>query len=221
MATPQASALIAGLVGGIVVGVAFVLVGGRNPPAATPDSGDRARLRALEARVAMLEGRLGGLREGGLIQAASPHVVVPVSPEAAGEVARRPAGPSRGAVKFDEAAVQEHYFGDLDVRFANESRDPAWSEGAEEKLRSSAQDQRPRINLASARCGQTMCRVEAMVPEPGEEAAALEKFISASAGMLPEAVVRDGEGRGQHIVYFARKGSEFPPMTPPETTARQ
>jgi hypothetical protein len=168
----------------------------------------------------MLEGRGGRIPvDGPGPGPASSHVLVPVSPEAAREVARRPALSPRVQAPIDEVALQEHYFGDLDHRFANESRDPAWSEGVEEKLRTSAQGQSPRISLSSARCGQTMCRVEATIPDPHEEAAALQKFISSSAGILPEAVVRDGEGRGQHIVYFARKGTEFPPMTAPEATA--
>ena len=115
----------------------------------------------------------------------------------------------------DEVALQREYFGDLDVRLVNETRDPLWSAATEEKLRSSVQDLRPRITVDNARCGQTMCRVDTTVPEVREEVAAIDKFITASLSLLSEAVVRDGDGPGRHIVYFARKGTEFPPMNPP------
>jgi hypothetical protein len=115
----------------------------------------------------------------------------------------------------DEAALEREYFGDLDARLAGETPDPAWSTATAEKLRGLVYDLRPRIAVDKAECGRTMCRVETSVPELREEAAALDKFISASNALLPEAVVHDGDGPGRHIVYFARKGSEFPPMNPP------
>jgi hypothetical protein len=124
------------------------------------------------------------------------------------------------APAIDETALQREYFGDLDVRLGSETRDPLWAAATEERLRSSVRDLRPRITVDNAQCGQTMCRVEATVPDPHEEVAAMDKFLSTSLALFPEAVVRDGEGPGRHVVYFARRGSEFPPMDAPEANTR-
>jgi hypothetical protein len=122
-------------------------------------------------------------------------------------------------VEVNEAALQLVYFGELDARLAAEGRDAVWSAATEERLRTSAHELRPRISLAGAQCGQTLCRAEIAVADLREEAAALDKFISTSTALLPEAVVRDGEQPGGHIVYFARRVGDFPPMNAAETAS--
>jgi hypothetical protein len=193
----------------------------RPAPVATDES---ARIRALEARLALLEKQRSGDSRAlpPPAGASDPRLVVPVPP---GTVAAEPqAKPVRGplgpAPAIDETALQREYFGDLDVRLGSETRDPLWAAATEERLRSSVRDLRPRITVDNAQCGQTMCRVEATVPDPHEEVAAMDKFLSTSLALFPEAVVRDGEGPGRHVVYFARRGSEFPPMDAPEANTR-
>jgi len=183
---------------------------------------DSARLRALEARLALLESRKGATTIIG--QSFSPETHLSVPPPAAiteSEKNDRPAKKSAPKLtEAQEAELQAEYFGDLDVRLSTELRDPVWAAATEEKLRNLVPDLRPRIDVENPRCGQTMCRVEARIPEVREEAAALEKFLVAAARVLPEAVIRDGDGPGRHIVYFAREGSAFPPMNAPEETAQ-
>jgi hypothetical protein len=182
--------------------------------------GEAARIRALEARVALLEGRSHDRGSAEVVPGPRVHLLAAGEP---GDSAHEERVPPPGkalvpkAVEVDEAALQAEYFGDLDVRLAGETRDPVWAAAIEEKLRTAAFDVRPRINIDSTRCGQTMCRVDANVPDLQHQGAALEKFILSTVALLPEAVVRDGDGPGLHILYFARQGSEFPPMTAPET----
>jgi hypothetical protein len=198
-----------------IVAAAFVIIWSRRQP--TKD--ESARIKALEERLALLEkqgyrpqviARMSDRGEG--------HLVVPTPP--AGPTAENQAGTTAHAapgktVVLDEAAIQREYFGDLDVRLATEARDASWSAPTEEKLRRSVRELTPRINVDKAECGQTMCRVETTVPDVREDAAALDKFIAASLDILPEAVVSDGDRHGRHVVYFARPGSGFPPMSPP------
>jgi hypothetical protein len=186
-------------------------------------SNDEARLRALDQRIAALEAQLRGRSSSG--PSGQSHLVVPVEPAKAAEAAElQPKAVGRTVPRFtpvDEVALQREYFGDLDVRLAGEARDPNWAVPTEEKLRHSVEDLRPRITIDNARCGQTMCRVETRVAEVKDDATALNNFVASATGLLPEAVVADGEGPGHHIVYFARKGTEFPPMNAPEATAQQ
>jgi hypothetical protein len=207
------------IVGLGAVAATFLLVRSR---VRGPSADESARLKALEARLALLEKQ--GYRSQVITRTSDPgegHLVVPTPPAGMVTAGQAVAGPApHKPVHLDEVAIQREYFGDLDVRLAGEGRDPGWSVVTEEKLRGSVEDLRPRITVENAQCGQTMCRVETTVPEPREDAAALEKFISTSLALLSEAVVRDGDGPGRHIVYFARKGSEFPPMNAPEGAAQ-
>jgi hypothetical protein len=201
-----------------VAGVGFALWTRRSVVGASTEA---ERIAALESRVALLEARLrlsgGRSRLGG---GSEPHLVVPAPGPVPSTDTEAPAEAATAKtvarpVELNEAALRQAYFGELDARLASESRDPVWAVATEEKLRGSAQDLRPRIDIEGAQCGQTLCRVEALVPEPRDEAVALNQFVSASLGALPEAVIRDGDGPGRHVVYFARKGNEFPPMEPP------
>jgi hypothetical protein len=208
-------------IGLAAVVVAIVVYARLRPaPAASDDS---ARMRALEARIALLEKQRSrsGAPEG-TVWAREPRVLVPVPPAAvAAEPPAKPAtGPTGSAPAIDEAAVQREYFGDLDVRLGTETRDPTWAAATEERLRSSVRDLRPRISVDNAQCGQTMCRVEASVADPREDSTAMDRFLSTSLALFPEVVIRDGEGPGRHVVYFARKGSAFPPMNPPDVVAQ-
>ena len=186
---------------------------------------DDARLRALDQRIASLEAQLRARSAAGSGGTGQSHWLAPAAPakaeEATETAAKRPAARPVPKLAVDEVALQREYFGDLDVRLAGEARDPSWAVPTEEKLRHSVEDLRPRITIDNARCGQTMCRVETRVAEVKDDAAALDNFVSSAMGLLPEAVVADGEGPGHHIVYFARKGTEFPPMNAPEPTAQQ
>jgi hypothetical protein len=212
------------LVAGLLLATVTYL-GARRSIINSVHSNDEARLRAMDQRIASLEARLRARSTEGAVSAGSSHWLVP-APPAAAEQATEPhakakiAGPIAQSGPADEAALQRQYFGDLDVRLASEPRDPVWSAETEEKLRS-VHELRPRISVENARCGQTMCRVETRVVDTRDDAAAVNNFISSSAGALPEAVVADGEAPGHHIVYFARKGAEFPPMIAPEATAQQ
>jgi hypothetical protein len=183
-----------------------------------PSGDDSARMRALEARLATLEKqRPRSEVVTRTLTASEPRIVVPVAPGAgAEEPPARPTKGPRAAVPVDEAAVQREYFGDLDVRLGSETRDPVWAAATEEKLRNSVRELRPRVTVDNAQCAQTMCRVEASVPDPREDVAAMDRFISTTLALFPEAVLREGDGPGRHIVYLARKGTEFPPMTPAE-----
>jgi hypothetical protein len=202
--------------------VAAALFGGRTVLVRSV-AADEARLRSLEARVALLESRLHGPRGFGMPTVeGDPHLVVPGPPpdSSTPAAALTPAPAARPAAKkvvVDEVALQRSYFGELDARLAGETRDPVWSAPTEELLRGSTRDLRPRLSIDAAQCGQTMCRVETTA-DPQEEARALDKFLAATVALLPEAVVRDGEQPGHRIVYFARKTGDFPPMTvEPET----
>jgi hypothetical protein len=204
---------------GLAAVAAAIVAYVRFRPAPAASGTDSARLRALEARLALLEQQR---RTGPMtvpVAPSEPHVMVPVAPSSvpdeAPTKATRP-GAARAAASVDEVALQREYFGDLDVRLGTETRDPVWAAATEERLRNSVREMRPRLTLDNAQCGQSMCRVEAAVTDPHEDAAAMEKFLSSSLALFPEAVLRDGEGPGRHIVYFARKGSEFPPMSKPE-----
>ena len=208
------------IVGAGALAAAFVFVRLRQSSSSEAD-----RIRALEARLALLEKQ--GHRPPVLPRGSETpqsHLVVPVSPVArTGE--ERPAtnekvDRGKNVAAVDEVALQREYFADLDVQLAGETRDPAWAAPTEERLRNSVHDLRPRISVDNAQCGQTMCRVEATVSDPHDDAAALDKFISTSLALLPEAVIRDGDGPGHHVVYFARKGSEFPAMNVPEARSQ-
>jgi hypothetical protein len=185
---------------------------------------DANRIKALEARLERLEKQ--GYRSQVItrsLNSAEGHLALPAA--AAGVAADHGSGAAAAArpkppTVIDEVALQREYFGDLDVQLAGETRDPVWSAATEEKLRESAHDLRPRITVDNAQCGQTMCRVAATVPDPREDSAALDKFITASLDLLPEVVVHNGDGPGRHIVYFARQGSGFPPMNASEATAQ-
>jgi len=206
---------------GALAAAGFLFVRSRLSSAAEAD-----RIRALEERLALLEKQ--GYRPRVLDrrpEAPAAHLVVPAPAPMA------PVGDERSttsekaaraskAAPADEVALQREYFTDLDVRLSGETPDPAWSASTEEKLRNSVRDLRPRITVDKAQCGQTMCRVETTAPDPHEDAAALDKFVSASLALMPEVVVRDGDGPGRHVVYLARKGTEFPPMNAPEVTAQ-
>ena len=50
------------------------------------------------------------------------------------------------------------------------------------------------------------------MPDSAQDAAALNGLVAAVVAFMPEAVVRDGEQPGHHIIYFARQGNEFPPL---------
>jgi hypothetical protein len=209
-------ALGLGLAAGGFVGIRWVI--------AQRSTDESARIKALEARLALLE-KQGSRTQfvtrtvnAGESQSVAPTRPAAVMPE---EQARAGAAPTpRRRVPIDEVALQREYFGDLDVRLAAETRDPVWSAATEEKLRGSARDLRPRIYVENAQCGQSMCRVETSVPDPRDDSAALDKFVAASLDLLPEAVIRNGDGPGRHTLYFARQGSEFPPLSPPEATAQ-
>jgi hypothetical protein len=182
-----------------------------------------SRMRALEARLALLEKQR---RRTDPASTSAPseraHLLVPATPsETVTSDPTTVQGKSRApTARADEVALQQEYFGDLDVRLASETRDPVWSASTEEKLRGSVQDLQPRITVDNAQCARTICRVETTVPDPREDGIALNKFISASLALLPEAVIREGDGPGRHIVYFARQGAGFPPMNAPETSAQ-
>lgn len=207
----------------VVLGVAllagasiYLLARGRD--AAVVHRNDEARLRVMDERIAALEARLRAGSGGAVTSTGPSHLVLPAPPPAEVSETPVPAGPGRPGHRQapppppDEVALQRQYFGDLDVRLASEARDPVWSEQTEEKLRS-VHDLRPRISVENARCGQTMCRVETRAAEVKDDAAALNNFIQSTGAVLPEAVVADGETPGHHIVYFARRGTEFPPMS--------
>jgi hypothetical protein len=212
------------LIPAVVVLTAAVLYGGRTVLIRSNDT-DAARLRALEARLAALEGRPRGGATAIPGSGGTPHLVLPGPPpeRGAGEEAPAPAAaPPRltekhGAV--DEVALQRAYFGELDARLAGETRDPVWAAPTEELLRGSTHDQRPQISVENAQCGETLCRVETSVPDLREEIPALNKFLTATVTVLPEAVVRDGDQPGRHVVYFARKAGGFPAMTAEPETA--
>jgi hypothetical protein len=209
--------------GFVAIGLAAAAIGVSllRPRSQSPAAGDQSdRMRALEARVALLERQARQARAFPAASEVSGRLVVPVAPgadaDAPAPTARTHALPS----PVDEVAIQREYFGDLDVRLASESRDPVWSAATEEKLRGSAHELRPRITVDKAQCGETMCRVEATVPEPREDVAAVNKFLAVSLHEMPEAMVRDGDGPGRHVVYFARQGSGFPPMNAAEGAAQ-
>jgi hypothetical protein len=213
------------LIPAVVVLAAAAIYGGRTVLIQSHDA-DAARLRALEARLASLEGRLhGGGPAGSSAPAGKPHLMVPVAPaeQGPGEEAPAPAAPpprlADQKAEVDEVALQRAYFGELDARLAGETRDPSWAATTEEMLRGSTHDLRPRISVDNAQCGQTMCRVETSVPDPQEEIPAMNKFLHSIVMVLPEAVVRDGEQPGHRVVYFARQGGQFPPMTADPETA--
>jgi hypothetical protein len=194
---------------------------------ASRDAIDSTRVRALEVRVATLEARLRGLHLGGeRINAGVAHVVLPASPEQAKEAGEEPPAPTRTEraqtpkAPIDEVALEREYFGELDARLAGETRDPVWAAATEERLRVSAPDVQPRMTVGGVQCAQTMCRLDASAVNPKDDLAALEKFLMITGGLLPEAVIRDGEAPGHHVIYFARPGEAFPPMNPPEMAAQ-
>jgi hypothetical protein len=207
---------------GLILAAALVLVL-RERQVVARASEDQARLRALEARVALLErrqrGRTFGTPSGG--DGREPHLVVPVSPEeaastgVAGASATAPVTLSPEAA-LDEAAIQREYFGELDARLASETRDPVWSAATEERLRGTTQDLRSLINVDAAQCGSSLCRVDTTVVSPQEEARALDRFLAATIAVLPDAVVREGVEPGRRIVYFSRTTGGLPPMVAPE-----
>jgi hypothetical protein len=197
--------------------VAVAILGYLRLRALAGGADDSARIRALEERLALFEKQRRAEPVTRTVAASEPRMVVPVPPTmGVPEQQPRVARPPAGHPPIDEAAVQREYFGDLDERLGGEARDPDWAAATEERLRTSARDLRPRITVDNAQCGHTMCRVEASVTDAHEDVPAMEKFISSSLALFPEAVIRDGEAPGRHIVYFARKGGEFPPMNPPE-----
>jgi hypothetical protein len=203
-----------------LLGATTIYLLARGRQAAIVHDSDEARLRAMDQRIAALEARLRMRGGEGTASSGPSHLLLPAPPPAVGETTESggPHGPARplpAAPAIDEVALQRQYFGDLDVRLASEARDPVWSAETEEKLRA-VHELRPRISVESARCGQTMCRVETRTAEAKDDTAALNNFIEKTVSLLPEAVVADGEAPGHHVVYFARRGAEFPPMTASE-----
>jgi hypothetical protein len=208
---------------GLILAAALVVVLLRDRQVVARAGEDQARLRALEARVALLErrqrGRSFGTPSGG--EGREPRLVVPMSPEEAASAgagtaaAPAPVTLSTEAV-LDEAAIQREYFGELDARLAAETRDPSWSAATEERLRGTTQDLRTLINVDSAQCGSSLCRVDTTVVQPQEEARALDRFLAATIAVLPDAVVREGDEPGRRIVYFSRTTGGLPPMLAPE-----
>jgi hypothetical protein len=201
----------------LALALVAVVLGGRATLVRGGDGGDPARLRALEARVAFLEARLRRLPGGPEIASTASHLTLPApSPSAPTAAGEEGTGPLRRiatkAAAVDEVALQQSYFSELDARLASETRDPLWSAPTEELLRGSAHELRPRISVEAAQCGSSMCRVETSVEDPQEEARALDKFLSATVALLPDAVVREGAQPGRRIVYFSRKSGDFPPM---------
>src|SRR5688572_19546348 len=159
-------ALVGGL--GLAAVIApLVMLRGRSPVVRGDDSS--ARLRELEARLALLESRRQSDHRSGAQGASSvgDHLPAPLPPGATGpeEMAgpvTRPIVPK--AAEVNEKQLQEEYFGELDVRLSSEGRDPVWAPATEEKLRGSVADLRPRMNIETIQCGQTMCRMETSVP---------------------------------------------------------
>lgn len=211
-------------VGALALAGAAGLVLWRGRAAAPVSDAHLARMRALEARVALLEARRLGRTLGTPPDSRGgrePRLVVPVAPEearATGSDPRPAAAPPAvsAQVALDEAAVEREYFGELDARLAAETRDPVWSAATEERLRGSTEDLRSIISVDAARCGSSLCRVDTTVVQPQEEAQALNRFLSAAIAVLPDAVVREGDQPGRRIVYFARHPDVIPPMLPPE-----
>jgi len=192
----------------------------RRPPS-KPALEDATRIRALEVRVAALEATVRRQSAAGAV-ASEPrvHLIEPPVVEMDGsQRVERPAKPSVAkTVEVNEAAALAEYFGELDSRLGAEGRDATWAASTEENFRTTASETRPKIGVENPRCGQTMCRVETAVQDLREDSAALEKFITGAVAYMAEAVVRDGAAPGRHVVYFARKGVEFPPMNSPEPT---
>lgn len=214
MPTPRALPLAAI---GLVVVAAFALVELRRPGArpSVPEPTTSAPSQALEARVRQLEWRVHELERLKSQPSASTELVGPPAPAL---VAAPPsAPPSRPRMTEEqEAAARMQYFEEVESRLAAEPRDENWALDVEGRLRGYARVGPAGFSVDDARCGRSLCRVQLHLGDASPGHSALQPFLSAAAGLLPEAVVRSGEQPGRAVVYFARQAGAFPsPSTDP------
>jgi len=204
---------------GISVALLGTKVFRRTSSARPTEYPDRDKVRALEARVSILEARLRALTPvGRSVAMPERQPFAPAEPTTEAQAAdRRPSGQHRSdnAAKdeeADETLVQQQYFRRLDHLLAAETIDPMWSAEAEQRLRGFGDDFKASLTLESAHCRTSLCRAEIQLNNPDDQGQVMTEFLWATRHLLPDAATRSTDQPGRSIMYFARQGAHLPSM---------
>jgi hypothetical protein len=110
------------------------------------------------------------------------------------------------------------YFTTLDGVRRAEGVDLAWARDMDAFVRQGAAGNGAPASLAvqAVDCGRTLCRIELTVAEGAPKQAALAAFIMKVGPQLPQGSVHAPVGSNQVTAYFARSGTDLPPMESPE-----
>jgi hypothetical protein len=188
---------------------------------ASDGEGDsRLRQAELEQQLIVLETRLRALERNRQALARSRLGLAPVEPQASANppsVSGAPAPPLPGSRRAPPATADDErlYFAAIEARHGGETRDPAWAEPVEQKLRHSAEGLGTRLTIELARCGREMCRLDIRreVEPEADATVALQELVRRVVRVLPAALVQNTDDPRRLVVYLVREGAGgFPPL---------
>ncbi|HEY0992689.1 MAG TPA: hypothetical protein VGD80_36800 [Kofleriaceae bacterium] len=204
----------------VVAAVAVALGWGlRSEPAV---QGDQAS-GATREEIAALRKEIDGLRAGAQVTRAAIARVAP-GPDRAGAAVAPGTEPAAHA-EHDGPAAQRmpepaQVAAQLDVKFAAQDSDPAWSRDAARQADQALASALPAgTTLGHVECHASLCRVESF----HESREAYRSFVDASFlsrdkklwnGAAASIVLEASEAGVKAVSYIAREGSEFPTVEP-------
>jgi len=181
-----------------------------DPPAAGAD--EVAALRERLARVEQAQKAQGQTRGEELV--ATAREVARVAGQHATQEALQ-AKVDKYYTRELEAKRFQTYFGELDERRRSEGVDLPCAAKIQAAVRRSLQGGSgalAKLTVPSAECGHTLCRLELQVSDPTAKATALGEFLNHIGHDLPTMSVFVPPDSDRMTAYFARPGSDLPPM---------
>lgn len=178
-------------------------------PAAGVDVG--AELAALRSRVAKMEGteRGHGATAGKRLANDAEEAAREAAREQLAEKVNKHYTPELEAKRFGT------YFAGLDEARRAEGVDLPFQQGIEATLRKALTSGDPALGtlrVPSVECGHTLCRFELEAGDDALKNAAVATLLDRMGPSLPTASVYTPPGSDRVVAYFAKTGSDLPPM---------